>query len=814
MRFATRILVQLGLVLELCAVPLLLTEFSQLAYSQSSLSRIHFAGKNIFASGINIAWVDFASDLGATPNLAQFATEFQTVRANGGNVMRFWLHTNGSQTPVYNSNGMVSGPGQYAIQDLKQILTLAWQNHVGLILCLWTHNMLSQQQLSGTYAPILNDNLKLLTDTSYTMAYIRNALIPMVDSLKGNPAIVAWEIFNEPEGITSEYGPWSGLLSVDISDIQRCINLMAGAIHRADPNALVTSGANTFQTMTDVNPPASTKLSDLETLSSMPALQQKEIVDAFNARHRLNLTPAEWLAYMKKISAIPNENFYRDDRLIAIGGDNLGVLDFYSVHYYSQGSGVSPFVHPYSYWGLTKPVVVAEFYMQATDGFNDQSLFPTLYNDGYAGALVWSWTDFGNPPTNSKTDTWLALKYMLANHHGDVIISPETGTIYDLSANPSTIQKTDSTFLRWDVEPGSMMTLNGQVISIPKDSIRVSPLVTTKYTLVATGEVINTATTVVTVLPSGTIMSFQSIPEQIGTGESAVLIWQVVKGSSVTLNGQSTSIVDTMVVHPTTSSNTYTLVAKGDVQDSMTITIPVSPPDQVDRAMGAAITVSSNDTIADPYSNPQFLVDGNNFSRWQSGSSASQWVKLDLGISYSMSKIVIYWGNKAYAKQYKVQVSDDDSTWTQIAAIYTGTGGNNYVETLSELTGTGRYVYLLLQAEGNGAYSIAEISIYGVPSTSGVDELGSPPTKYSLSQNYPNPFNPSTLINYQLPVGGRVTLKVYDILGREVAVLVNGLNGAGYHSLRFDGSNLASGVYFLRMTAGQYTDVKKMILLR
>ncbi len=87
-------------------------------------------------------------------------------------------------------------------------------------------------------------------------------------------------------------------------------------------------------------------------------------------------------------------------------------------------------------------------------------------------------------------------------------------------------------------------------------------------------------------------------------------------------------------------------------------------------------------------------------------------------------------------------------------------------------------------------------------------------TTYDLFQNYPNPFNPTTIINYQLPVGNHVTLKIYDILGREVATLVNEKTSAGSYSVKFDGSRLASGVYFYRLEAGSFVSVKKLVLLR
>lgn len=88
------------------------------------------------------------------------------------------------------------------------------------------------------------------------------------------------------------------------------------------------------------------------------------------------------------------------------------------------------------------------------------------------------------------------------------------------------------------------------------------------------------------------------------------------------------------------------------------------------------------------------------------------------------------------------------------------------------------------------------------------------PTEYSLSQNYPNPFNPATTIEYALPRPGTVKLVVYDLVGKEVAVLVNEYKQAAYHRVNFDAAALSSGVYLYRITAGNFVDTKKMLLLK
>jgi len=88
------------------------------------------------------------------------------------------------------------------------------------------------------------------------------------------------------------------------------------------------------------------------------------------------------------------------------------------------------------------------------------------------------------------------------------------------------------------------------------------------------------------------------------------------------------------------------------------------------------------------------------------------------------------------------------------------------------------------------------------------------PLEYSISQNYPNPFNPSTIINYGLPEQAQVTLNIYNILGEKVATLINEVQQPGYYKIEFNASYLTSGIYFYRINAGEFSEVKKMILLR
>ncbi len=108
---------------------------------------------------------------------------------------------------------------------------------------------------------------------------------------------------------------------------------------------------------------------------------------------------------------------------------------------------------------------------------------------------------------------------------------------------------------------------------------------------------------------------------------------------------------------------------------------------------------------------------------------------------------------------------------------------------------------------GNGMY-------VGAVNTTNIEESGGTLEHYFLEQNFPNPFNPSTVIRFQLPANSHVTLKVFDALGRQVATLVDGKMAAGYHAIPFKPDALASGIYFYQLTTGQFSQVRKAILLK
>ena len=127
----------------------------------------------------------------------------------------------------------------------------------------------------------------------------------------------------------------------------------------------------------------------------------------------------------------------------------------------------------------------------------------------------------------------------------------------------------------------------------------------------------------------------------------------------------------------------------------------------------------------------------------------------------------------------------------------------SYTDNISSVRSNDIY-YRLKQVDLNGTYEFSSEIIVS----------RTIPSDFELAQNFPNPFNPSTQINFSIPRNAHVSLKVYDANGREVATLLNANKASGNYSIEFNASSLASGIYYYTLTAGSFTDSKKMILMK
>jgi hypothetical protein len=148
-----------------------------------------------------------------------------------------------------------------------------------------------------------------------------------------------------------------------------------------------------------------------------------------------------------------------------------------------------------------------------------------------------------------------------------------------------------------------------------------------------------------------------------------------------------------------------------------------------------------------------------------------------------------------------------DSTGT-VVAVNNSTGNNPFTLTAP---GPGRYTVNAGFKNPSRQWGTTEVDIV----VTGVDEgRGGLPGTYRLEQNYPNPFNPSTTIAYSIPERAHVSLKVYDMSGREVATLVDRMEGAGPKTVKFDAVNLATGSYLYRLVAGDFSETRHFVVMR
>lgn len=177
--------------------------------------------------------------------------------------------------------------------------------------------------------------------------------------------------------------------------------------------------------------------------------------------------------------------------------------------------------------------------------------------------------------------------------------------------------------------------------------------------------------------------------------------------------------------------------------------------------------------------------------------------------SINNGKVVLSWETASENNNYGFELErkfDDNSNWNRIGFIKgncNSSSPNNYSFLDSPLQ-IGTYKYRLKQMDLDGHFKYSNE----------IEVIYNHVFNFSLNQNYPNPFNPSTTISYQLSAEGLVSLKVYDVLGKEIATLVNEIKKSGVHEVNFDVSEYSSGIYLYRMTINNFTQTRKMIVLK
>jgi hypothetical protein len=165
-------------------------------------------------------------------------------------------------------------------------------------------------------------------------------------------------------------------------------------------------------------------------------------------------------------------------------------------------------------------------------------------------------------------------------------------------------------------------------------------------------------------------------------------------------------------------------------------------------------------------------------------------------------------------KKYGIIVSDNGSDWF-FQGTHDDRWDNDEINTLKNIHGRDFEAVDITQWMKRKGFNINSGAVPPVSGSTDLDSKISSPIEFNLYQNYPNPFNPSTMINYQLAVNSKVSLKIYNTLGKEIETLVDEYQEAGFHSTSFSiNSSLPSGIYFYKLTTENFSAVKKLILIK
>lgn len=558
----------------------------------------------VFLSGMNLAWIDFGQDLDLF-NETKFAKTLDDVSLAGGNCIRWWLHVNGSKSPLFSADGYVTGLSPVTTPNLKKALDLAWDRGIVVILTLWSFDMLQSQGQDMMATKLL------LEDKKATGYYIKNALIPMVKAVKGHPGLMAWEVCNEPEGMNSGSG-WSAART-EMIYIQQFVNLIAGAIHKEDPKAKVTNGS--------VN-----------------------------------------LALVGNVGGLIN--CYSDQKLIKAGGDKLGYLDFYQVHFYPDHNDemISPFHHPAAYWKLDKPILIGEFPakgivdygrgFQPKTKLTSEQAYQYALENGYAGALAWTWTNHDG--FGGVADAAPGFKKVLE-------LAPDKVNIGNVNRAPAILEIVKNLTVEMDSPPVA------DYVDVTKLFFDFEDKTDLKYGVENTNP--------------GLVKA-----EMSSSGKLGFTFAPAASGSAV-----------------------ITLIAtdKGAKSARSSFSVFVPDPKTDNMALGKPVKASSTDNDDDK---AEYINDGNPKTRWSSAYQNGEWLYIDLLKERKISKIRLTW-EVAYGRGYRIEVSADAKEWKSVYEEKNGDGGADEIILAAPVTG--RYLRIFgTDKATQWGFSIWELEVY------------------------------------------------------------------------------------------------------
>ena len=432
------------------------------------------------------------------------------------------------------------------------------------------------------------------------------------------------------------------------------------------------------------------------------------------------------------------------------------------------------------------------------------------------------------------------------------IHKPISGTITNLTADATSSIKIDG-ITKGIVIPSSVTVLNNLILSNTKGTTLSGPLKITDTLTLAKGLITTTSSTLLTLgnaatVSGGNASSFINGPIAATVKEGTITapigkdsLYRPIYLTLAGVNGSGTYTFEQFNAAPSgainapgvmaISSKRYFHVDKSsDVIDGTAkITLSWGADDGINDTTN--ITVVGGTNGGTPYAwsfsdNSGYHKGNGNKGTVTTGSYSATTFSRDytlgtynsdplpvnltsLSAVISNGAIKLTWKTSVETGNhgFEVERSTDESIWTKLFFIQ-GEGNSNTIKEYSyfdkSIRKAGEYYYRLKQIDNNGGYKYSSI----------VEASYILPTIYSLNQNYPNPFNPNTRISYALPIASNVKISVYNAIGETLEIIENGFKEAGNYMTTFNASSLSSGIYFYRIEAGKFSQVRKMMLLK
>ncbi|TNE71733.1 T9SS type A sorting domain-containing protein [bacterium] len=383
-----------------------------------------------------------------------------------------------------------------------------------------------------------------------------------------------------------------------------------------------------------------------------------------------------------------------------------------------------------------------------------------------------------------------------------LLLNPKEPGDYDWKVK-SSVQLTDATSATFAIAPSTTTELSNLVVTVSPQSNVIPVAWTWSFNTGNRGA-----------LQAGVSTIYLDFDQSVFTVNPVPTSSVKVLGSTVTTIVKNGSVLEIRVPADVTIGNNFpvevTFTDAAGIQVDPGLTTSSASPSIMKAATNSTPTTSgTNDYTA--YTSAETNLETN-----PSNPLPVELSRFEVILDQATKKPLIKWTTQTETQNYgftiqrKPSFSDSvitEPAWTDIAFI-SGAGYSyeniNYEILDKEISISGNYSYRLLQTDFDG-----KVNHIGL-----LEFIFEEPHSVELKQNFPNPFNPTTVINYQIPVKQKVLIEVYDIIGRKIQTLVNAEQLAGQYTVTFNGSNVASGVYFVRLKSGGSYKIIKMTLLK